>query len=111
NGRLEMKEARRSPFGALFKAIDEDGDGKLYLKEVLAYFEKQKALQDRAQAACVTVSIADQGKGLFDLLDKNGDGRLSVREMRDAVHLIDKLDRNREDLLEPSDGPRRYHLD
>src|SRR5919201_1421869 len=92
NGSLDMNGARRSPFGALFKAMDADGDGKLYLKEVLAYFEKQKTLQDRAQGACVTVSIADQGKGLFDLLDKNGDGRLSVREMREAVKLIDKLD-------------------
>src|SRR5205085_2784346 len=76
NGYLDMNEARRSVFGPLFKAMDTDGDGKLYLKEVLAYFEKQKTLQDRAQAACVTMSIADQGKGLFDLLDKNGDSRL-----------------------------------
>jgi len=108
NGYLDMNEARRSPFGALFKAMDADGDGKLYLKEVLAYFEKQKALQDRAQAACVTVSIADQGKGLFDLLDKDGDGRLSVREMRDAVKLIDKLDQNGDGMLEASEIPRRY---
>ncbi|MBI1916044.1 MAG: EF-hand domain-containing protein [Planctomycetes bacterium] len=109
NGYLDMNEARRSPFfGALFKAMDADGDGKLYLKEVLAYFEKQKALQDRAQAACVTVSIADQGKGLFDILDKDGDGRLNVRELRDAVKLIDKLDQNGDGMLEPSEIPRRY---
>jgi len=108
NGYLDMNEARRSPFGALFKAMDADGDGKLYLKEVLAYFEKQKALQDRARAACLTMSIADQGKGLFDLLDKNGDGRLSVREMREAVKLIDKLDQNGDGMLESNEIPRRY---
>src|SRR5262245_46216287 len=108
NGYLDMNEARRSPFGALFKAIDEDGDGKLYLKEVLAYFEKQKALQDRARAACLSMSIADQGKGLFDLLDKNGDGRLSVREMREAAKLIDKLDQNGDGMLESNEIPRRY---
>jgi Ca2+-binding EF-hand superfamily protein len=108
NGYLDMNEARRTPFGALFKVMDADGDGKLYLKEVLAYFEKQKALQDRARAACLTMSIADQGKGLFDLLDKNGDGRLSVREMREAVKLIDKLDQNGDGLLESNEIPRRY---
>src|SRR6185312_16254949 len=102
NGYLDMNEARRSPFGASFKAMDADGDGKLYLKEVLAYFEKQKVLQDRARAACVTMSIADQGKGLFDLIDKNGDGRLSVREMREAIKLIDKLDQNGDGMLEAS---------
>jgi Ca2+-binding EF-hand superfamily protein len=109
NGYLDMNEARRNPyFGPLFKVMDADGDGKLYLKEVLAYFEKQRVLQDRAQAACVTMSIADQGKGLFDLLDRDGDGRLSVREMRDAVKLIDKLDQNGDGMLEPSEIPRRY---
>src|SRR5262245_37429343 len=108
NGYLDMNEARRSPFGALFKAMDADGDGKLYLKEVLAYFEKQKALQDRARAACLSMSIADQGKGLFDLLDKNGDGRLSVREMREAAKLIDKLDQNGDGMLESNEIPRRY---
>src|SRR5262245_105262 len=54
------------------------------------------------------MSIADQGKGLFDILDKNGDGRLSVREMRDAVKLIDKLDQNGDGLLESGEIPRRY---
>src|SRR5262249_596071 len=108
NGYLDMNEARRSPFGALFKAMDADGDGKLYLKEVLAYFENHKALQHRPQEACVTMSIADQGKGLFDLMDKNSDGRLSVREMREAVKLIDKLDQNGDGMLEPGEIPRRY---
>src|SRR5207249_2735657 len=65
---------------------------------------------DRARAACLTMSIADQGKGLFDILDKDGDGRLSVREMRDAVKLIDKLDQNGDGLLESSEIPRRYSI-
>src|SRR5262249_56556415 len=40
--------------------------------------------------------------------DKNGDGRLSVREMREAAKLIDKLDQNGDGMLESNEIPRRY---
>jgi Ca2+-binding EF-hand superfamily protein len=38
--------------------------------------------------------MTSEGKGLFELLDSNNDGRLSVREMRNAVRLLDELDRD-----------------
>jgi Ca2+-binding EF-hand superfamily protein len=111
NGYLDMNEAGRNRFfRSLFKAMDADGDGMLYLKEVLAYFEKQEALQDRAQKSCITMSLADQGKGLFDLLDRNGDGRLSVRELRDAVKQVRHLDLNKDGKIESSEIPRRFSL-
>jgi Ca2+-binding EF-hand superfamily protein len=108
NGYLDMNEARRSVFGGLFKQMDADGDGKLYLKEVLAFVRKQKVLKEKASACCLSLSVSDQGRGLFDLLDTNGDGRLSVREMRNAVKLLDRLDRNGDGTIDRSEIPRRY---
>ena len=32
----------------------------------------------------VNLTFSDNGQGLFDLLDTNGDGRLSIYEMRTA---------------------------
>ena len=111
NGYLDANEARRSFFGSLFKLMDADGDGKLYLKEVLAYVRMQKVLKEKASACCLTLSVSDQGRGLFDLLDTNGDGRLSVREMRNAIKLIDRLDRNGDGKIDRGEIPRRYALD
>jgi Ca2+-binding EF-hand superfamily protein len=111
NGYLDMKEARQSGFFAQsFKAMDADGDGKLYLKEVMAYLKRQKDLREKAAASCVTLSFADQGKGLFDLIDTDGDGRLSVREMRNAVKLLEKYDADGDGAISLSEIPRRYQL-
>jgi Ca2+-binding EF-hand superfamily protein len=111
NGYLDMNEARRSVFGPLFKQMDADGDGKLYLKEVLAFVNKMKTLKDKASACCLSLSVSDQGRGLFDLLDTNGDGRLSVREMRNAVKLLERLDRNGDGKIDRSEIPRRYAVE
>jgi Ca2+-binding EF-hand superfamily protein len=111
NGYLDMNEARRNGFFASnFKAMDADGDGKLYLKEVLAFLRSRKELRDRANASCASLTFADQGRGLFDLLDVDGDGRLSVREMRQAAERLLKLDRDGDGCLSLSEIPRRYQL-
>lgn len=109
NGYLDEKEAARSGFIAgNFKAIDADGDGKLYLKEVQAFRKKQQGLNEMARAACATLSVTDQGRGLFDLIDLDKDGRLSVREMRLAVELLKKLDRDSDGALTTAEIPRRF---
>src|SRR5262249_50691708 len=77
NGYLDEKEAMASPFfRASFKAMDADGDGKLFLKEMLAYLERQESVRNKAMASCVTLNVSDQGKGILDLMDTNKDGRL-----------------------------------
>jgi Ca2+-binding EF-hand superfamily protein len=111
NGYLDATEARGSPFfGGLFQAMDADGDGKLYLKEILAYVESTKELQTKAQNSFAALSWSDQGKGLFDLLDRNNDGRLGVRELRRAGELLDTLDQDKDGHLATTEVPRRYEL-
>src|SRR5262249_38682874 len=83
NGYLDEKEAMQSPFFRnTFKLMDRDGDGKLYEKEVREYLATMETLESAVAGTGLTLNVADRGRGLFDVLDTNRDGRLSVREMR-----------------------------
>jgi Ca2+-binding EF-hand superfamily protein len=88
--------------------MDRDGDGKLYLKEVYAWVERMKALRDKATASCLSLLIQEQGEGLFSTVDADRDGRLSVRELRGAAKLIDRLDANGDGCLALAEVPRQH---
>jgi Ca2+-binding EF-hand superfamily protein len=107
-GYLEKAKLGRSIFTAVFDLMDRDGDGKLYEKEVIAYLDAIEGLQKAARKACVTMSVSDQGQGLFDLIDTDHDGRLSLREMRNMVKLIDQLDKDGDGCISKNEIPRRY---
>jgi Ca2+-binding EF-hand superfamily protein len=109
NGYLDKEEVKSSPFlNSLYAAMDEDGDGQLFEKEMLAYVDRVEGLRQRASQSCLTLSVRDDGKGLFELLDLDGDGRLSVREARQAARLLDKLDADRDGALARAEVPKRY---
>jgi Ca2+-binding EF-hand superfamily protein len=110
NGYLDEQEAKNSAFASAFKAMDRDGDGKVTEQEFLAYLEFLEDLQARAKKACVALVLTDESRGLFDLLDVNRDGRLSVREMRAAPALLAKLDRQGKGFITAADLPRSYRL-
>jgi Ca2+-binding EF-hand superfamily protein len=111
NGYLDEKEAMASPiFRNLFKAMDADGDGMLYEKEMVAYLDKIEDLQKAVREGCVTLALSDKGSGLFDLLDKDKDGRLSVREMRAAPDLLKVLDRDGDGFISRSEAPRQFEM-
>jgi Ca2+-binding EF-hand superfamily protein len=107
-GYLEEKDAKQNVFNNSFKAMDLDGDGKLTRKEVLEYVDRLVSLQTRALKSQLSVHTAEASRGLFDLIDTNRDGRLSVRELRDAVKLLERLDRNGDGFLDPTEVPRTY---
>jgi Ca2+-binding EF-hand superfamily protein len=111
NGYLDEKEAKGSPlYRNFFKAIDRDGDGKLTEKELIAYLDQARTLQERAASGCVTLVLRDQSRGLFDLLDTDRDGRLSVREMRQAPTLLAQLDHKNKGHLSRDNIPHSYGL-
>jgi Ca2+-binding EF-hand superfamily protein len=64
----------------IFEAADRDADGKLTKAEFDAYFD----LQDGFRNLGMSLTPAMQTPSLFQLLDENRDGRLSVRELRTA---------------------------
>jgi Ca2+-binding EF-hand superfamily protein len=111
NGYLDEKEAEASNlFRGLFHTLDRDGDGKVYEKELIAYLDQLRELQKRGRTGCVTLALTDQSRGLFDLLDVNRDGRLSVREMRGAVKLLERLGAAGQGHLTKADLPHSYLL-
>jgi Ca2+-binding EF-hand superfamily protein len=112
DGTLDAAEIQASrQFRGLAKVLDRDGDGKITEAELNAYLDHLQELRKRTTAGCVTLDISDQSRGLFDLLDVNRDGRLSLREMRQAPKLIDRLGRSREGYLVREDLPRSYRLE
>jgi Ca2+-binding EF-hand superfamily protein len=64
----------------IFDAADANGDGRLTRAEFDAYLRLQQSTIDLAMAVTYVVRTPN----LFQLLDENGDGRLSVRELRTA---------------------------
>lgn len=112
NGYLDKNEAMRSPFYRnTFGTMDRNGDGKLFEKEVLAYLDKMKELQMAALRSCASMTVKDQGRGLFDLVDTNRDGRLGVREMRQMDKLIASLDRDGDGQISRGEIPHKYRVD
>ena len=64
----------------VFDAADANADGKLTRKEFEDYFALQRATTE----AAVAVTFATRTPNLFQMLDDNRDGKLSVRELRTA---------------------------
>jgi Ca2+-binding EF-hand superfamily protein len=109
-GRGYITQQQAGMFAGAFKAMDRDGDGKVTEQEFNAYLELVADLHARAKKACVSLVLTDESRGLFDLLDVNRDGRLSLREMRGAVGLLAKLQCEKKGYIEPADLPRSYRL-
>ena len=107
NKYLEKPEAKdHGPFTALFDAMDSDGDGKLYMKEVDEFVDQQA----HAARSQMVFSVADQGRAIFAIMDLNRDRRLSVREIRDAVARVSSWDRNGDGHVRSDEIPHHYEM-
>ncbi len=111
DGAIDRKEAAESVFFRDgFARLDRNGDGKVDRAGLDRYLDRVLAPQARALANRLALVVSEEGRGLFDLLDKNRDGRLTLREMRAAAGLLAELDRNGDGRLTPDEIPRRYQL-
>ena len=113
DGFLDADEAANSrQFRSLFKMIDRTGAGKVSEKDLIAYLDHLQEMQQQMwHPPAVTLDVSDQSRGLFDLLDTNRDGKLSVRELRQAPKLLEQLDRERKGYITRDEVPRTYRLE
>lgn len=105
-GVIDLKKAKTAQFlEQIFPLADRDGDGKLTEKELNAYLD----MQVEGSGARMQLTITDEGRSLFDLLDENADSRLAVRELRSAWTRIKPLAKSAEGLAR-QDIPRRLQV-
>jgi Ca2+-binding EF-hand superfamily protein len=109
NGYLDRDEtAERIRFErGLFELIDADGDAKIFADEMKQY------VQARGEPAATTcrVNVYDTGYGFFMALDANADGRVSVRELRQAPLALAGLERDRRPGIGEKEPVRHFHME
>lgn len=58
----------------------------------------------------ISVTLAASGRGLFQLLDADQDGRLSLRELRTAWKRLAPYDRDHDDAIRREEIPLQYQV-
>jgi Ca2+-binding EF-hand superfamily protein len=107
-GYLEKKDIQGNArfLGPIFPLADRDGDGKLTEKELNTFLD----IVDKAGTSFVALTVADQGRGLFDALDANRDGRLAFHELRSAWDRLAVFDHGNRGYITRADIPGQLDL-
>jgi len=89
-----------------FGAYDTNDDGKIYGDEIKAYYVRnQEAQLNRVSAIAMT-----EGNVLLAAIDKNGDGRIGLREMRAAGQRLKAFDKDNNGAISGSELPQVMRL-
>jgi Ca2+-binding EF-hand superfamily protein len=109
DGYLSDKEkaalgAGTSPLAGLVDMIDHDGDGKLYLQEMLDFGDRQL----KAARCRLVVTTDDLGRALFGILDLDSDRRLGAREVMRTLERVQSWDTDGDGRISADEIP--YHL-
>jgi Ca2+-binding EF-hand superfamily protein len=106
-GGLEAKDLQNSQLRFFpFALMDRNSDGKVTEEEFNAYLD----LQAEASGSFCALQAQDGGQGLFDILDTNRDGRLSVRELRTAWQRVSAWDKDGDGCVARAEMPRQVQL-
>ncbi len=90
NGYLTQAEAAVvSDFAILFSRINTDGT--LYEKDLEAWLDRNLPVLSRAVTSHVQVRVSEQSGGILHWLDPDRDGRITPREVRNAVEALLRL--------------------
>lgn len=90
-----------------FKDIDLNGDEMVFREEIKAYIERDAiATQSR-----IDVSVKQDGKTLFKLLDENKDRRLSLRELKYGFDKLLEYDISKDEHVTEAELGTAYALE
>jgi|GEM_PF-4749464 len=107
---LDQHEVRRSASSSYFSYLtavaDVNSDSLLSTPEM----ERYLALQASAAKHCVILTACDVGSALATILDEDGDGALSLRELRHGWSRVVARDRNSDRELSWAELPHDYQL-
>jgi Ca2+-binding EF-hand superfamily protein len=107
NGYLEQDEVVNNRlFEDAFDRFDRDGDGKMFEEELLAVVTGRIV----AALARTSMTAANRGKDLFEILDANRDRRVSHREFMGAQRRFDLWDADADGELAEQEVPELYQL-
>lgn len=107
DGRLNAEEQKAAGLADALPLVDADGDGQVSREEFDAYFAWRNSLA----SARLVLEITDEGQDLFSLLDHNGDGILSPRELKMAEEILAAADSNHDASLTSDEIPYRLVLE
>jgi Ca2+-binding EF-hand superfamily protein len=108
-GFLTKKQTEDPQFPILsqiFVIADRNDDGRLTERELREYLD----LQAKAANAFIRISIADNGNGLFGLLDTNHDGHLGIRELRTAWDRLKRYDQDFDKCISRKELPHQFRV-
>jgi Ca2+-binding EF-hand superfamily protein len=104
--RKQEKENQQQPFiFQIFTQADKNADGKLTKEELIEWLD----LVADGGNCFVTLQVNDLGRSLFDLIDHNSDGQLSLRELRTAWERIQPLCKDAKGLVQ-AELPRSMRI-
>ena len=104
--RAESAKINYAPLRDFFQVADRDGDGKISRGEWETFLQIRGSLI----ACLVQITLLDSGPSLFEAIDTDADGALSVRELRGAWQRLEKLGCITNGQLDLSKLPRRIRL-
>lgn len=107
---LDKMSIQQNPFiqflANLFDDADKNADGKLFVDELTAFFD---LLKGGPSAQCY-VTITDQGRALYAVMDENNNQSLSQRELLNFLAKFDANDRNRDAAIERTELLRQFRV-
>ncbi len=107
-GRLGADDARQKGFFPdQFDLLDRNGDGELTEREFTDYLDGVQERQARLIGATPSLLLSGRARTLFEWLDADGDGRLSLRELREAPMMLERMG---VDAVSPADFPEGYRM-
>jgi Ca2+-binding EF-hand superfamily protein len=107
DGFLSGDELTAAGLAANLPLVDTNGDRKVSAEEFDAYMKWQSQIA----ASRVVLQATDEGQDLFALLDTNGDGFLSARELKNADAILATEDADHDGVITSRDIPYRVLLE